>query len=145
MMVGQALRGIFDPFCLIPSLPEMIDAVVPLYPKSMEPEINDAASGIFNMFLGIGQITGPLFGSFMVNQYDFVSCTDSVAIISLTFGVIYFLFGGGCQAFRRSKWSDVPTSTTDYDRTEKETKIIANDMSINSIGIMDKDLSLSDA
>ena len=53
-MVGQALRGFFDPFGIIASLPEMIEAVVPLYPKNLEPEINDAAASLFNMFLGIG-------------------------------------------------------------------------------------------
>ena len=51
---GLALRGILDPFTLIPSLPEMIESALLLYPEDLEPEINDVSSGIFNMFLGIG-------------------------------------------------------------------------------------------
>jgi hypothetical protein len=63
MAVGQAAHGLIDPFILVPSLPEMIESVLPLYPESAEPRINDLSSGIFNMFLGIGQVCGPLFGS----------------------------------------------------------------------------------
>lgn len=36
MIVGQALHGLIDPFILIPSLPEMIESVLPLYPESAE-------------------------------------------------------------------------------------------------------------
>jgi len=28
MMAGQALRGVIDPFTLVPSLPEMIESVL---------------------------------------------------------------------------------------------------------------------
>lgn len=52
-VMGQVAHGVVDPFILIPSLPEMIDAVSPLYP-GQEEQINDLSSGLFNMFLGIG-------------------------------------------------------------------------------------------
>ena len=48
------MHGIVDPFILVPSLPEMIESVLPLYPADCEGQINDLSSGIFNMFLGIG-------------------------------------------------------------------------------------------
>jgi hypothetical protein len=32
MAVGQALHGLIDPFILVPSLPEMIDAAVAKHP-----------------------------------------------------------------------------------------------------------------
>jgi len=51
---GQVLRGLIDPFILVPSLPEMIETVLPLYPESCESQINDISSGLFNMFLGLG-------------------------------------------------------------------------------------------
>ena len=63
LAVGQVLRGLIDPFILVPSLPEMIETVIPLYPESCESQINDISSGLFNMFLGLGQIIGPLFGA----------------------------------------------------------------------------------
>lgn len=58
------LHGLVDPFVLIPSLPEMIEAAVQKYPDH-EYKINDLSAGVFNCFLGIGQVTGPLYGSFM--------------------------------------------------------------------------------
>jgi hypothetical protein len=63
MVLGQAIRGLVDPFTLVPSLPEMIESAMCYYPASAETEINDISSGMFNMFLGIGQIIGPLYGS----------------------------------------------------------------------------------
>lgn len=53
MGIGQALHGLIDPFILVPSLPEMIDAAMIYYPNN-ENEINDLSSGVFNCFLGIG-------------------------------------------------------------------------------------------
>mmetsp|Transcript_33466 Transcript_33466/g.51393 ORF Transcript_33466/g.51393 Transcript_33466/m.51393 type:complete len:112 (+) Transcript_33466:130-465(+) len=32
MIVGQALRGLLDPFTLVPALPEMIESVLPEFP-----------------------------------------------------------------------------------------------------------------
>jgi MFS family permease len=108
MGFGQALRGFFDPFMMIPALPEMLDSVLPLYPKHMENEINDAASGIFNMFLGIGLVTGPLFGEFIYTHYSFQRSTDYLAITSLVFGCTYFIFGGGFEAYRKSSLKNHP-------------------------------------
>lgn len=53
MAVGQAMHGVFDPFMLIPALPEMIKVGVRKFPDQ-EPLVNDLSSGIFNCFLGIG-------------------------------------------------------------------------------------------
>lgn len=71
LALGQILRGLFDPFILVPALPEMIDVAMPLYPESCEGQINDISSGLFNMFLGIGQIIGPIFGAVMTEKYGF--------------------------------------------------------------------------
>ena len=32
MMIGEALHGLTDPFILIPTLPEMIDSALVVYP-----------------------------------------------------------------------------------------------------------------
>jgi hypothetical protein len=71
LALGQILRGIFDPFMMIPALPEMIDVALPMYPKSSSIQINDISSGLFNMFIGIGQIIGPIYGSFVTKAYGF--------------------------------------------------------------------------
>jgi hypothetical protein len=53
MAIGQMLHGLVDPFLLIPSLPEMIDAALDKYPED-EFTVNDLSSAMFNSFLGIG-------------------------------------------------------------------------------------------
>jgi len=71
MILGQIAHGVIDPFILIPSLPEMIESVLPLYPPDAETTINDLSCGIFNMFLGIGQIIAPIFGATITEKYGF--------------------------------------------------------------------------
>ena len=53
-IIGQVLKGMIDPFILIPCLPEMIESVLSEYPEECENQINDIISGLFNMFLGFG-------------------------------------------------------------------------------------------
>ena len=104
MILGQAFHGLLDPFILIPTLPEMIESVLPHYPESAEHQINDLSSGIFNMFLGIGQVIGPLYGSYVTGLHGFRYCSDLVSIICLAFAVMYYIFGEGAKAFQESYW-----------------------------------------
>ena len=94
---------------MIPSLPEMIESVVPHFPEDAEAEINNISSGMFNMFLGIGQIMGPMYGAIVTTKYDFRFCSDSVSMISLIFSIIYYIFGNGKEAFKLSRWVELPT------------------------------------
>jgi len=64
------LHGLVDPFILVPSLPEMIDSAIEVYPDE-EYVINDLSSAIFNTFLGIGQVTAPLYSSIMTTNTSF--------------------------------------------------------------------------
>lgn len=64
MAAGQIFHGLVDPFLLVPVLPEMINSVVN-NKRGQEERINDLSAGVFNCFLGMGQICGPLYGSYM--------------------------------------------------------------------------------
>ena len=82
----------------------MIESVLPHYPESADHQINDLSSGIFNMFLGIGQVIGPLYGSFVTSHYGFRYCSDFVSVICLVFAITYYMFGEGAKAFQGSFW-----------------------------------------
>lgn len=105
MILGQILHGIADPLMLVPSLPEMIDAAMEKHPNE-EFLINDLSAGIFNCVLGIGQISGPLYGSYMDSHFGYRLTSDFVALICLAYALIYFTFGKGIKAFKDSEWSD---------------------------------------
>lgn len=61
-------------------------------------EVNDVASGVFNTALGIGQVSGPLVGSLLTHQIGFRNTTDILSIYAISFGALYFIFGGGLAA-----------------------------------------------
>lgn len=98
MCVGQALLGIFTATMMIPGLPEMVEFALPKFP-GQERRVNDLSSGLFNAFLGIGQVIAPLYGSNMTSAVGFRLTSDYVAIICFAFALIYFECGGGADAF----------------------------------------------
>ena len=101
MGIGQAMAGVFSAFLIVPGLPEMVEATLPLYP-GQEREVNDLSSGIFNAFLGFGQVMAPAYGSFMTEAVGFRMTSDVVALICIFFAILYFACAGGIEAFRNS-------------------------------------------
>ena len=105
MAFGHALVGIFLAYTLIPALPEMVESALPLYPGH-EGLVNDLSAGIFAAFFGIGQMLAPTFGSFVTAAYSFRFTCDIMAMVTFTFGIMYFLLGGGLGAFRKT-WQNL--------------------------------------
>ena len=98
MGIGQGMIGIFLAIMIVPGLPEMVESMLPLYP-GQEREVNETSSGIFNAFLGLGQVCAPAYGSSMMLSHGFRTTTDIVAVAAVIYAVIYFIFGGGSEAF----------------------------------------------
>ena len=90
IMLSQALHGAIDPHLMVPALPEMIESVQSKYPEHLQNKLNDICSGLFNMFLGIGLILGPIYSSVATKHYGFKECGDSIAFVSFGFGLIYY-------------------------------------------------------
>ena len=117
----------------------MIESVVPHFPEDAEAEINNISSGMFNMFLGIGQIMGPMYGAIVATKYDFRFCSDSVAMISLIFSIIYYIFGNGKEAFKLSRWEELPTfsevdhQSVGFNITEDEDRLKPNQLKMKVI------------
>lgn len=70
MAAGQLLIGGFGLFLMVPVIPEMINSASTFYPDQII-EITDISAGVFNSGLGIGQVIGPIFGSYMTKMFDF--------------------------------------------------------------------------
>ena len=84
----------------------MIESVLPHYPEELGPEINDLASGMFNMFLGLGQVMGPIVGTFLTHKFGFRMCCDLVAITCLSFSLLYYVICDGTEALTSSTWEN---------------------------------------
>jgi MFS family permease len=80
MGIGQLLIGGFGLFLMVPVIPEMINAGTKYYPTKII-ELTDISAGVFNSFLGVGQVVGPIFGSYVTEATDFRTCSEIVGVI----------------------------------------------------------------
>ena len=98
-MYGQALSGIFIACLVIPVLPEMIISARKRFPRRQAQKVNTLASGLFNASLGIGQTIGPIASSAFYEAFGFESTQDIVALMCLSYGIIYLVLGTGYRGF----------------------------------------------
>ena len=102
MGIGQTITGILTAFMMIPGLPEMVESSIPLYPPSQEREVNNLSSGIYNSFLGFGQVIAPTYGALTSEAVGFRMTCDIVAILCIFFAIIYFISAEGWNAFKNT-------------------------------------------
>jgi hypothetical protein len=86
--IGQLLQGWATSNLVVLSLPEMINQANIAFPGRPD-EINDYCSGIFNSCLGIGQISGPLVGSYVTLSLGFRYTEDIAALVNFAYFVFY--------------------------------------------------------
>ena len=70
-----------------------------MFPEKKD-DIPDYCAGILNMFIGIGQATGPVYGAYMVHNFNFRITQDVVCVAVLIFGILYLFLGDGFTAFK---------------------------------------------
>ena len=86
---------------MIPGLPEMVESTIPEFP-GQERDINNLSSGLYNSFLGFGQVLAPIYGSFVTDAVGFRKTADIAAMICFAFALAYFILAGGVEAFRET-------------------------------------------
>mmetsp|Transcript_2424 Transcript_2424/g.2849 ORF Transcript_2424/g.2849 Transcript_2424/m.2849 type:complete len:291 (+) Transcript_2424:458-1330(+) len=106
LAIGQFLIGFSVAPILISSLPLLTNIACEIYPKR-KIEASDVSSGAFNSMLGLGQMVGPLYGSYITTLFDFRICTSIFGIVLLTFSLIYYLIE--FKKYNFSKGKDVYT------------------------------------
>ena len=62
--------------------------------------MNDLSSGLYNGFLGFGQVVAPGYGAFVTEAVGFRLTADIVAVICFVFAALYFVLAGGPEAFK---------------------------------------------
>ena len=94
----------------------MIESIIQEFPKNKRRDVNYKSSGLFNTALGMGQLIAPLYASNIKKSMNFKCACDIVALITLGFGLLYFVVGGGFSAFYLT-WQNLQTPDLS---TEKE-------------------------
>jgi MFS family permease len=83
---------------IIPGLPEMGESQKGRFP-GQEAEVGARSAGLFNAFLGFGQVLAPAYGTMTMDTFGWRTTTDIVAVVCFVFAATYFLLGGGQTAF----------------------------------------------
>lgn len=66
-LIGSLIYGVGLGFMLVPVLPEMRDTAVKLFPEVDEGVMMNRISSVFTISCGVGNVAGPMFGTWMYN------------------------------------------------------------------------------
>lgn len=102
IIAGLFLTACFLAPLAIPVMPEVLSAVEEQYKATDRQRTGDYASALFNTALGLGQVLGPLVGAPLYASIGFRKTEDVMALICISFAIIYFFCAGGLKAFKRT-------------------------------------------
>jgi MFS family permease len=118
ILIGLILLAISIAAHMVLSLPETLKWANLFFPDD-EDHNSNFCSGYFNSFLGVGQITAPLFSSLLTFSIGYRSMYDVAALINVVAGTLYFVGVNGCQAFKNSNDKKDSKSYDSLEKTEK--------------------------
>jgi len=99
VFAGLALNGISISFIFVPLLPEILYVVGTAEGLSQDNDLNDKASGIYNVAYASGTIIAPNIGGILASAYGFRTMCDILALLSLTFSFIFLFANVGLKTF----------------------------------------------
>lgn len=98
MASGLVMIGIFS-IIIVFAVPEAIRLTNLYFPYDQEYNVN-FCSGWFTSFMGMGQVAGPLFGSYLTSKLGFRHENDIIALIFAFFVAVYMTWGCGFKTFK---------------------------------------------
>jgi MFS family permease len=100
-MVGLSIMGFGAAMIIIPVMPDMIDVAEQKYPHMEKDILKNKISGLFISSQGIGEALGPILGSVFQKVVGFRLSQDIVALVLLSFMILYYLMCGRRSLFDR--------------------------------------------
>jgi MFS family permease len=94
---GLALNGVSISFIFVPLLPEILYVVSTEEDLDNSNELNDKASGIYNVAYASGTILAPNIGGLLSDAYGFRVMCDCLAIFSASFSIIFLFANVGIR------------------------------------------------
>lgn len=104
LFLGLCIIGLSSGMISIPVLPEMLEAVEEdpeITEKYSVETIENLISGLFVSFQSIGEVTGPVVSSFLVETFDFRTSQEVYCVILTLFWLSFFLLCGNFSMFAR--------------------------------------------
>ena len=74
---------------IVPTMPHMIEVAQSYYALPEDDRLNDSISTIANIFMSLGEITGPVAGSFMSIYFGFRNALTVYAFVLLLYAIFY--------------------------------------------------------
>ena len=94
------MNGISISFIFVPLLPEILYVVGTAEGLSDDNnELNDKASGIYNVAYASGTILAPNIGGILAEHFGFRIMCDCLAVFSMFFSVIFLFANVGVKTF----------------------------------------------
>jgi MFS family permease len=93
------MNGVSISFIFVPLLPEILYVVGTEEGLSNNNDLNDKASGIYNVAYASGTILAPNIGGILTDLYGFRYMCDTLAIFSFCFSIIFLFANVGVRTF----------------------------------------------
>jgi MFS family permease len=87
-VISRLLRGV-SPGIFIPTIPEYLEFLKIKYPNYAQNHLNDVASALWNASFFLGEIIGPVFGSYSIEKYGFLIINTIAGFIIVGLALIY--------------------------------------------------------
>jgi MFS family permease len=134
IFIGLALQGMALAICLIPCLPEMLEAAKLLYPSSKE-ELSDRMAGLLSASFAVGMLVGPPLGGFLVQNYGFAEGSSVYGASQFSYMILYLTIGGGLKVFRNCRKTESDAYKNMMDDTSRlQEKLSAASTTDSDIG-----------
>lgn len=105
VMIGMCVIGMNMAFAFIPPIPEILDIVTVHYKviEGVDPEldglINDSVATLFNLFLSVSGLIGPIIGGGLYDLVGYKRTMDINMFLYFAFFLIYFFGNSGFTLF----------------------------------------------
>lgn len=102
-ILGLGWSMIYCNYYLVPTFPHMLKNANKIYKFEIDDVLTDTLAGLSNMSCNLGEILGPVVSGVLIDFVGFEMTGNIVAVLSIMYAVVYFLFSGLIMESRKVK------------------------------------------
>ena len=96
-MIGFSSALMYGNLYIVPLIPHMVEIAHLVYDYQEDDRLNDGIASVANIFMAAGEITGPIFGSYLPIYFGYRMASTVLAFWLSIFSINYAIFS---DAFR---------------------------------------------